>query len=154
MLTVLNLFFYAFALPLLSRQLQSRLAMSAEQAAWMLAVISGAALLLGTLIIGLCLDIKCLIIGTVLLMLQVGSKILTAAGLVIQSAGCGVRFFLISLVSTLVDESQRARLFTSIGLVDTVGIIDTGSIHGSTVCSKCATERPWSRPSLLCFRSY
>jgi hypothetical protein len=49
------------------------------------------------------------------------SKILAAADACHTIRRLQVSLFLISLVSPLVDESQRARLFPSISIVDTVG---------------------------------
>jgi hypothetical protein len=102
--------------------METRMSRTAEQSTWCLAVGSGIPLFLGTMIIGLCVDLKCLLTGKDSGLHQ--HHLLTAylfTGLVVQSAGCGARLFLVSLVSPLVSSTHRARLFTSIGLFDTIG---------------------------------
>lgn len=62
-LSAIQLFCYSFALPSLSNILQMRAPRSPEQIDWILALMSGIPLSLGTVVIGLSPDIKCLLTG-------------------------------------------------------------------------------------------
>jgi hypothetical protein len=42
-------------------------------------------------------------------------------GLLVQAAGCGSRLSLLSLIAPMVPDDTRARLYTAVSLVDTIG---------------------------------
>jgi hypothetical protein len=63
LLAALNLFFYALVLPTVSRKLQKNHIRNTRRVDWLMAIGSTLPLCIGTLIMGLCPDLECLISG-------------------------------------------------------------------------------------------